>query len=123
MEKAVVDLLVANELTVTCAESCTGGLLSGRLINVAGVSQVYKSGYVTYSNKAKRKLLGVKKSTLEKHGAVSRQTAEEMARGLSSGSFSPAIPPAGADTPSPCIPDTFRGRPVLSHRHLLYQNA
>lgn len=84
LEKAVVDLLVANELTVTCAESCTGGLLSGRLINVAGVSQVYKSGYVTYSNKAKRKLLGVKKSTLEKHGAVSRQTAEEMARGLSS---------------------------------------
>ncbi len=82
LEKAVVDLLVANELTVTCAESCTGGLLSGRLINVSGVSQVYKSGYVTYSNKAKRKLLGVKKSTLEKHGAVSRQTAEEMARGL-----------------------------------------
>lgn len=58
LEKAVVDLLVANELTVTCAESCTGGLLSGRLINVAGVSQFYKSGYVTYSNKAKRKLLG-----------------------------------------------------------------
>lgn len=82
LERAVVELLVANKLTVTCAESCTGGLLSARLINVPGVSDVYKSGYVTYSNKAKRKLLGVKKSTLEKYGAVSRQTAEEMAKGL-----------------------------------------
>ena len=82
LERAVVELLVANKLTVTCAESCTGGLLSARLINVPGVSDVYKSGYVTYSNKAKRKLLGVKKSTLSKYGAVSAQTAEEMARGL-----------------------------------------
>ncbi|MDE5891967.1 MAG: competence/damage-inducible protein A [Acetatifactor sp.] len=82
LERAVVELLVANKLTVTCAESCTGGLLSARLINVPGVSDVYKSGYVTYSNKAKRKILGVKKSTLEKYGAVSRQTAAEMAKGL-----------------------------------------
>ena len=82
LERAVVELLLANKLTVTCAESCTGGLLSARLINVPGVSEVYKSGYVTYSNKAKRKLLGVKKSTLGKYGAVSAQTAEEMARGL-----------------------------------------
>ncbi|MDE7224811.1 MAG: nicotinamide-nucleotide amidohydrolase family protein, partial [Acetatifactor sp.] len=82
LERAVVELLLANKLTVTCAESCTGGLLSARLINVPGVSDVYKSGYVTYSNKAKRKLLGVKKSTLGKYGAVSRQTAEEMAKGL-----------------------------------------
>ena len=81
LEKAVVDLLIANKLTVTCAESCTGGLLSGRLINVAGVSDCYKAGLVTYSNKAKRKFLGVKKSTLDKHGAVSAQTAEEMAKG------------------------------------------
>lgn len=81
LEKAVADLLCANNLTVTCAESCTGGLLSGRLINVPGVSEVYKSGVVTYSNKAKRRLLGVKKSTLQKYGAVSEQTAEEMARG------------------------------------------
>lgn len=81
LEKAVVDLLHANNLTVTCAESCTGGLLSSRLVNVAGVSDVYKSGLITYSNKAKRKLLGVKKSTLQKHGAVSAQTAEEMVKG------------------------------------------
>lgn len=82
LEKAVVDLLLANGLTMTCAESCTGGMLSARLINVPGVSEVYKAGYVTYSNKAKRKLLGVKKTTLQKYGAVSKQTAEEMVKGL-----------------------------------------
>ena len=81
LEKAVADLLIANELSLTCAESCTGGLLSGRIINVPGVSEVYKCGYVTYSNKAKRRLLGVKKSTLQKYGAVSQQAAEEMAKG------------------------------------------
>ncbi|MCM1192236.1 MAG: competence/damage-inducible protein A [Butyrivibrio sp.] len=81
LEKAVVDLLRANGLTVTCAESCTGGLLSARLINVPGASDIYKSGVITYSNKAKRRFLGVKKSTLQKHGAVSQQTAEEMAKG------------------------------------------
>lgn len=81
LEKAVTDLLLANDLSLTCAESCTGGLLSGRLVNVPGVSEVYKSGYITYSNKAKRKLLGVKKATLQKYGAVSAQVAEEMAKG------------------------------------------
>lgn len=83
LEKSVVDLLLANKLTVTCAESCTGGLLSGRLVNVPGISEVYKAGVVTYSNKAKRRLLGVKKGTLHKHGAVSEKTAEEMAKGAS----------------------------------------
>lgn len=81
LEKAVVDLLKANDLTVTCAESCTGGLLSARLIDVSGASEVYKSGLITYSNKAKRRLLGVKKSTLQKYGAVSEQVAEEMVKG------------------------------------------
>lgn len=81
LEKAVVDLLLANNLTVTCAESCTGGMLSARLINVPGVSEVYKAGLVTYSNKAKRKFLNVKKGTLQKYGAVSEKTAEEMAKG------------------------------------------
>lgn len=81
LEKAVVDLLKANSLTVTCAESCTGGLLSARLVNVPGVSEVYKAGIVTYSNKSKRRFLGVKKTTLQKHGAVSAQTAEAMAKG------------------------------------------
>lgn len=81
LEKAVADLLLANDLTVTCAESCTGGLLSARLVNVPGISEVYKAGIVTYSNKAKRNFLNVKKGTLQKNGAVSKQTAEEMAKG------------------------------------------
>lgn len=81
LEKAVVDLLLAKELTVTCAESCTGGLLSARIINVPGASEVFKSGMITYSNKSKRSLLNVKKSTLQKHGAVSARTAEEMVKG------------------------------------------
>lgn len=81
LEKAVAELLIANELTVSVAESCTGGMLSARLINVPGISEVYKSGFITYSNKAKRRLLGVKKQTLDKHGAVSKETAKEMAKG------------------------------------------
>lgn len=81
LEKAVVDLLLANSLTICTVESCTGGLLAARLINVPGVSAVFKAGYITYSNKAKRRLLGVKKSLLLKHGAVSEQVAKDMARG------------------------------------------
>lgn len=81
LEKAVLDLLAANGLTLTCAESCTGGLLASRLVNVPGCSDVFKSCTVTYSNKAKRKLLGVKKGTLQKYGAVSAKVAEEMVKG------------------------------------------
>ena len=81
LEKAVVDLLVANDLTIATAESCTGGLLAVRLINVPGVSEVFKRGLITYSNKAKRKMIGVKKVTLDRYGAVSEQVAREMAKG------------------------------------------
>lgn len=81
LERAVVDLLLANELTVSTIESCTGGMLAARLINIPGVSEVFKSGYITYSNKAKRKVVGVKKSSLHKYGAVSEQVAREMAIG------------------------------------------
>lgn len=78
---AVVKLLKKHELTVTTAESCTGGLLAGTLVSVPGVSDVFKEGFVTYSNKAKRRHLDVSKSTLRKYGAVSAQTAKEMAKG------------------------------------------
>lgn len=81
LEKAIVDLLLANKLTISTVESCTGGLLAARLINVPGVSEVFKSGYITYSNKAKRRLLGIKKNTLLKHGAVSKEIAREMVKG------------------------------------------
>ena len=81
LEDAVAALLREQELTVTTVESCTGGLLAGRLVNVPGVSEVFKQGFVTYSNKAKRKLVGVKKTTLKEFGAVSDRTAREMAKG------------------------------------------
>lgn len=81
LQDVVVKLLKKRELTVTTAESCTGGLLAGTLVNVPGVSDVFREGFVTYSNKAKRKLLDVSKATLKKYGAVSAQTAKEMAKG------------------------------------------
>lgn len=88
-EETVVELLSERKLTVTTAESCTGGLIAGTLINVAGASDVLNEGYVTYSNEAKERLAGVKHETLEKYGAVSSQTAREMAQG--------AAKAAGAD--------------------------
>lgn len=81
LEMAIYDLLKARHLTVTTAESCTGGLLAGRLINVPGISEFLKEGYVTYSNEAKEKLLGVPADILQQYGAVSPQTAEAMASG------------------------------------------
>lgn len=81
LEMAVVRLLKKHELTVTTAESCTGGLLAGRIVNVPGASDVFREGFVTYSNKAKRKILDVNKATLKKYGAVSKETAKEMAAG------------------------------------------
>lgn len=81
LEQAVVDLLLAHKLTVCTVESCTGGLLSARLINVPGVSDVYKFGHITYSNKAKKRIVGVKKRTIEKHTAVSSEVAVEMVKG------------------------------------------
>lgn len=81
LEAVVVDLLKKYGLTVTTAESCTGGLVAARLVNVPGASEVFREGFVTYSNKAKKKYLDVSKSTLRKYGAVSEQTAKEMATG------------------------------------------
>lgn len=81
LEMAVVGLLKKYQLTVSTAESCSGGMLSARLVNVVGASQVFREGYITYSNEAKSKLLKVRESTLQSYGAVSEQTAAEMAAG------------------------------------------
>ncbi len=81
LEMTLVRLLKKHELTVATAESCTGGLVASRIVNVSGASDVFKEGFVTYSNKAKRKHLDVSKGTLKKYGAVSSQTAREMAIG------------------------------------------
>lgn len=81
LEEEVVELLARQHLTVTTAESCTGGLIAGTIVNVAGASDVLNEGYVTYSNEAKERLVHVSHDTLEKYGAVSEQTAREMAEG------------------------------------------
>lgn len=81
LEDTVVKLLKKYDLSLATAESCTGGLFTGRIVNVAGASDVFKEGFITYSNKAKKKNLDVSKNTLKKHGAVSEQCAKEMAKG------------------------------------------
>jgi nicotinamide-nucleotide amidase len=81
MEEVVGRLLRERRLTVALAESCTGGLVAHRLTNVPGSSAYVLGGAVTYANTAKRKVLGVRPETLEAHGAVSEETAGEMASG------------------------------------------
>ena len=81
LEEQIVEKLKQKNWKITTAESCTGGLIAGTLVNVAGVSDVFKEGYITYANEAKQKLLGVEKEALERFGAVSPQVAEQMAKG------------------------------------------
>ncbi len=82
LEKAAIALLREKGLTLACAESCTGGLISKRITDIAGCSDVFVGSCVTYANEAKVKLLGVSEETLKEWGAVSEQTAKEMARGV-----------------------------------------
>lgn len=79
--QTIAEHLTSRRQTVTCAESCTGGLLAGALTSVPGSSQWFHQSFVTYSNQAKQDRLGVMPDTLLKHGAVSRETVYEMARG------------------------------------------
>lgn len=81
MENVVMECLTARGETVSFAESCTGGLLSARLVNIPGASGVLSEAHVTYSNAAKERVLGVSSETLAQHGAVSEQCAIEMAAG------------------------------------------
>jgi len=80
LEEVVGKILSENHKTIAIAESCTGGLIANRLTNVSGSSQYFKMGVITYCNKSKSDILGVKESTLEKYGAVSKETALEMAK-------------------------------------------
>ena len=82
LEEVVGKFLISNNLTIATAESCTGGLLAGRLINYPGISMAFKEGIVAYNNESKQRLLGVKEKTLIKYGAVSEETAREMVRGV-----------------------------------------
>lgn len=82
LEALVVDALRAVGKTLATAESCTGGLLAKRITDVAGSSDVFEMGCVTYANRVKEKLLGVPHETLEAHGAVNEETARAMAEGI-----------------------------------------
>lgn len=79
---ALLELCKAKRLMIATAESCTGGLVAGALTDIAGSSAVVDRGFVTYTNEAKEQMLGVPHETLVTHGAVSRHTAEAMARGV-----------------------------------------
>ena len=89
LEEDLVRILYERELRITTAESCTGGMIASTLVNVAGVSDVFDAGYVTYSEDAKITQLGVKRENIEKYTVYSEQVACEMAEG--------AAKAAGAD--------------------------
>lgn len=82
IENAVVKALHESGLTLSAAESCTGGLIAKRVTDISGCSDVFFGGCVTYTNDVKQRLIGVSAKTLEQYGAVSEQTAREMARGV-----------------------------------------
>ena len=84
MAKALVDYLLERKLTISCAESCTGGQIAAAITAVSGCSAVFPGGVCTYSEEMKIKMLGVKRETLDTYGVVSPQTALEMARGVRS---------------------------------------
>ncbi len=81
IEENLVAQLKEKHFTITTVESCTGGLLAGTIVNAKGASDVFNEGYITYSNEAKERLVHVSSQTLEKYGAVSSNTAREMAEG------------------------------------------
>ena len=105
---ALADLLTQNKLTISVAESCTGGTLASTLTSLSGASVYFDRGFVTYSNKAKQDLLGVNKDTITKYGAVSEHVALEMVNGViknSTSDFAVAITgiagPSGGTTTKP----------------------
>lgn len=82
ISKVLVDFLRENDLVIATAESCTGGMIASRIVDVPGSSDVFYEGVVTYSNEAKTERLSVRRDTLDRFGAVSEETAKEMAYGL-----------------------------------------
>ncbi|EPY2275745.1 competence/damage-inducible protein A [Clostridium sporogenes] len=86
LEEVIANTLIKKNLTIATAESCTGGLLAGKLINFPGISSIFLEGAITYSNESKINRLNVKKETLEKYTAVSKEVAIEMAEGIAKSS-------------------------------------
>ena len=88
IEEKLVQTLAEMGLTISTAESCTGGMVASAIVDIAGASQVYNEGFITYSNEAKMKYLNVSEETLEKHGAVSEEVVREMAIGCRTATLS-----------------------------------
>ncbi len=99
LSKVLVDFLAENNLVIATAESCTGGLVAARIVDVAGASKVFYEGVVTYTNESKADRLSVNGETLKKYGAVSEQTAKEMAYGLLSENVDIAVSTTGIAGP------------------------
>ncbi len=105
----LLEVCKRKKLTVATAESCTGGLVAAALSAISGSSKVLDRGYVTYSNRAKEEMLGVTPTTLEAHGAVSRQCVEEMAKGaLAHADVDLAVSISGIAGPTGAMP----GKPI-----------
>ena len=82
IEEQLVNVLIEKNWRISCAESCTGGLVASRIINVANASRVLDVSFVTYANEAKMKYLGVSPDTITAHGVVSEEVVREMAQGV-----------------------------------------
>ncbi len=80
--KKIIDKLIKKNISISVAESCTGGLIANTITKYSGVSKIFSYGIITYSNKAKSKYLSVSKTNLFKFGAVSKEVAEDMINGL-----------------------------------------
>lgn len=80
-EETMIRKLTNRNMTITAAESCTGGLISSKLTDIPGASKVFHTGLITYANESKTKWLGVSRDILAKHGAVSRETVTAMVKG------------------------------------------
>ena len=107
--ETVLNLCKSKKLTLTTAESCTGGLVAAALSEIPGSSLVLDRGFVTYSNEAKQQMLGVTPATIDVYGAVSTACAEEMAKGaLAHASVDLAISVTGIAGPTGAV----RGKPI-----------
>jgi nicotinamide-nucleotide amidase len=107
--KALLDICSRKKLTLATAESCTGGLVAAPISEIPGSSAVLDRGFVTYSNEAMQRMLGVTPATIDVYGAVSAECAEEMAKGaLAHASVDLAVSITGIAGPTGAVP----GKPI-----------